>query len=105
MLLANVSNASIYKCDISSPVSKTTEFWSFTFDTEKENNKFINLSIEQQTIAGCVALRATKSYVTCGVGGGSTQNSVYSTIEDGSPIFSISIRIAGSYTHMSCVKQ
>lgn len=105
IMAASASNASIYKCDISSPIDKTLEVWTFTFDTNKEYNKFIDLGIEQQSIAGCASLKASKTYLTCGIGSRSTKNSVFSTIEDGTPILSLAIRIADSQTLMSCVKQ
>ncbi|MCK6599047.1 MAG: hypothetical protein L6Q37_11840, partial [Bdellovibrionaceae bacterium] len=62
IMAASASNASIYKCDISSPIDKTLEVWTFTFDTNKEYNKFIDLGIEQQSIAGCASLKASKTY-------------------------------------------
>ncbi|MBN8538334.1 MAG: hypothetical protein J0M15_14870 [Deltaproteobacteria bacterium] len=103
-LITAISQASVYSCNISrSSANKAPDVWSFIFDTEKENSKFIDIDIEQQTKAGCVVLRASKVYLSCAYG--SEKNSVFSSVEDGTAVFSFVSRNESGFTLLSCVKQ
>lgn len=103
LLGASLSQASIYNCTISSPISKSAETWSFTFDTEKEDNKFIDIDIERQTKAGCVVLRAQKNFLSCGYG--NEKNSVFTAFEDGTSTLILAVANESGKTLLSCVKQ
>lgn len=103
-LITAISQASVYNCNISrSSANEAPDVWSFIFDTEKENNKFIDMDIEQQTKAGCVVLRASKVYLSCGYG--NEKNSVFSYVEEGTSTISFASKNESGYTLLSCVKQ
>lgn len=103
-LIAAMSQASVYNCNVSrSSANKAPDVWSFTFDTEKENNKFIDIDLEQQTKAGCVALRTQKIYLSCGYG--NEKNSVFSSVEDGAATVFLASKNESGYTLLNCVKQ
>lgn len=106
LLFATMAKASIYNCEIKSPISKSPEKWNFVFDTQKDNNHIVTLDIENQVAAGCVAVRADKTYLSCVYGTNKVvKTTVTSVIEDGSPVLYLSIENAAGNSTLKCDKQ
>jgi hypothetical protein len=100
-LVAGFANAANYNCKLTNGEANDPKAVSYSFDTVKENNKFVDLG--QGTAVGCIVLRAQTQLLTCGLGNGANF-SVFSTADDGTSVLGLQTDSNGSKANLTCIK-
>ena len=99
--VAGIANANTYNCNLTNGDSKDPKAVSYTIDTVKEDNKFVDMG--QGTAVGCIVFRTQPQLLSCGLGKGAIF-SVFSTADDGTSVLGIQTGSNGAKANLTCVK-
>lgn len=103
LLVGTVSQASQYDCTLSDGNPATAGATTYTFDTDREVNKFVDLG--SGTAVGCVTLKTQfQQIMTCGLGNDGVF-SIFATADIGTSVLGLQSDSNGHKAVLTCVKK
>jgi hypothetical protein len=103
LLISAVSHASQYDCKLSDGTPNDSRATTYTFDTDKEANKFVDLG--SNTAVGCVTLKTQfQQLMTCGLGSDGIF-SIFATADIGTSVLGVQSDSSGNKAVLTCVKK
>ena len=102
ILGAAAAQAATYNCVLSNGKPDDSKATTYSFDTAKEPNKFVDIG--QGVAVGCVVLRAQSPLLSCGIGDGANF-SISATTDDGASVLSFEAISSGTKSVLSCIKK
>jgi hypothetical protein len=101
-LINNTAHASQYDCKISDGSKNDPRATIYSIDTDKEENKFVDLGNE--AAVGCAVLRTQPQLISCGVGDNGNF-SVFAVADDGTSTLGLSTDNHGTKVVLTCIKK
>jgi hypothetical protein len=103
LLLGVAAQASQYECNLSGGSPSDSAKVAFSFDTDKEANKFVDLGTG--SAVGCVTLKTQyQQLMTCGLGNDGVF-SIFATADIGTSVLDVQTDANGNKAVLICVKK
>ena len=101
MTVGTIAQANTYNCALSNGQPNDPAQKSFSLDTDREENKFIDLG--QGVSVGCLVFRSQTQLISCGMGD-EKNFSTFVTAENGSSLISLDTNSSGTKVVLRCIK-